>query len=75
MPNHWNFMLFYTLWDLCEFIFVFFVYVETKGPTLEDIAFIFDGDDAIAHLNIEQVEKEVELEVQQEHVHPKQAQV
>ncbi|KAG0646980.1 Lactose permease [Hyphodiscus hymeniophilus] len=58
-PKHWNFMLFYTLWDLCEFAFVYFVYVETKGPTLENIARIFDGDDAVAHIDLHQVEKEI----------------
>lgn len=63
MPNHWNLMLFYTLWDLCEFVFVYFVYVETKGPTLEEIAFIFDGDDAIARVDVDQLGKEVELQL------------
>lgn len=61
LPNHWNFMLFYTLWDAVEFVFVFFFYVETKGPTLEEIARIFDGDDAVAHIDFEQVEKEIHL--------------
>jgi sugar porter (SP) family MFS transporter len=59
LPNHWNFMLFYTLWDFCELIFVWFFYVETKGPTLEEISRIFDGDDAVAHIDLEQVEKEI----------------
>lgn len=51
-------MLFYTLWDFCELLFVYFFYVETKGPTLEEIARIFDGDDSVAHISLEQVEKE-----------------
>ncbi|KFY05147.1 hypothetical protein V491_09193 [Pseudogymnoascus sp. VKM F-3775] len=59
LPNHWNFMLFYTLWDLCELVFVYFFYVETNGPTLEQIAKIFDGDDAAAHIDLHQVEKEI----------------
>ncbi|KAI1074246.1 sugar transporter-like protein [Whalleya microplaca] len=59
LPNHWNFMLFYTLWDFCQLIFVYFFYVETKGPTLEEIAWIFDGVDAVANINIHQVEKEI----------------
>lgn len=67
LPNHWNFMLFYTLWDAVELIFVYYFYVETKGPTLEEIARIFDGDDAVAHLDLAQVEKETHL-VQQDFV-------
>ncbi|ORY61804.1 general substrate transporter [Pseudomassariella vexata] len=59
LPNHWNFMLFYTLWDFCELVFVYFFYVETKGPTLEEIARIFDGEHAVAHINIHQVEKDI----------------
>jgi sugar porter (SP) family MFS transporter len=59
LPQHWHFMLFYTIWDTCELIFVYFFYVETRGPTLEEIARIFDGDQAVAHLDIHQVEKEI----------------
>jgi len=59
LPNHWNFMLFYTLWDFVELVFVWFFYVETKGPTLEEIARIFDGDSAIAHIDMHQVEKDI----------------
>jgi sugar porter (SP) family MFS transporter len=61
LPHHWNFMLFYTLWDTLEAIFVYFFYVETKGPTLEEIARIFDGEDAVAHIDFDQVEKELQL--------------
>lgn len=59
LPHHWNFMLFYTLWDTVELVFVWFFYVETKGPTLEEIARIFDGDDAVAHIDLHQVEKDI----------------
>jgi hypothetical protein len=58
-PHHWNFMLFYTLWDVLEGVFVYFAYPETNGPTLEQIARIFDGDDAIAHIDLNQVEKDI----------------
>jgi sugar porter (SP) family MFS transporter len=68
LPNHWNFMLFYTLWDTVELVFVYFVYVETKGPTLEEIARIFDGEDAVAHIDLEQVEKETQIAHHEEHI-------
>jgi uncharacterized protein YfcZ (UPF0381/DUF406 family) len=41
---------------------VYFVYPETKGPTLEEISRIFDGDDAVAHVSMAVVEKEVHEE-------------
>ncbi|KFY23387.1 hypothetical protein V493_05895 [Pseudogymnoascus sp. VKM F-4281 (FW-2241)] len=48
------------LWDACELVFVYFFYVETNGPTLEQIAKIFDGEDAAtAHIDLHQVEKEI----------------
>ncbi|KAK5171499.1 uncharacterized protein LTR77_004644 [Saxophila tyrrhenica] len=59
LPKHWNFTLFYTLWICVELVFVYFVYVETKGPTLEEIARIFDGENAVAHIDLHQVEKDV----------------
>lgn len=55
-------MLFYTLWDTVELVFVWYLFVETKGPTLEEIAFIFDGKDAVVeHIDFAQVEKETQL--------------
>ncbi|KAI1437078.1 general substrate transporter [Xylaria sp. CBS 124048] len=61
LPKHWYFMLFYTAWDFLELCFVYFFYVETKGPTLEEVARIFDGMDAVANINIRQVEKEIRV--------------
>ena len=52
-------MLFYTLWDLCELVFVWFFYVETKGPTLEEVARIFDGDEGVANIDMHQVQKDI----------------
>lgn len=47
------------LWDLVELVFVWIFYVETNGPTLEQISRIFDGEDAVAHIDLHQVEKEI----------------
>ena len=52
-------MLFYTLWDTVEFGFVWFLYPETKGPTLEEVAKIFDGHDAVSHIDFGRTEKEL----------------
>lgn len=62
LPNHWNLALFYTLWITVELVFVYFVYPETKGPTLEEISRIFDGSDAVAHVDLHAIEKEIHEE-------------
>lgn len=60
LPKHWNLTLFYTLWICVELVFVYFFYIETKGPTLEEVAKLFDGEDAVAHVDMRTVEKEIE---------------
>lgn len=55
----WKLYLIYTCWIFAEFCFVYFMYVETRGPTLEELAKVIDGDEAeVAHVDIHQVEKE-----------------
>jgi hypothetical protein len=41
---------------------VYFVYPETKGPTLEEISRIFDGDAAVAHISMDAIEKDTHEE-------------
>jgi hypothetical protein len=51
--SEWKLYCVYTCWIAIELTFVYFFYVETRGPTLEEIARIFDGDNAevgIAHV-------------------------
>lgn len=49
-------------WIFLELCFVYFMYIETKGPTLEELAKIIDGDEAeVAHVDIRQVEKEAQI--------------
>ena len=62
LPHHWNLSLIYTIWIFIELLFVYFFYVETRGPTLEELARIFDGDDAaVANVDLQQVEKEIHI--------------
>ncbi|KAJ5970190.1 Major facilitator superfamily domain general substrate transporter [Penicillium vulpinum] len=42
----WKFYLVYVVWLVIETSIIFFLYPETKGPTLEDISHIFDGPKA-----------------------------
>lgn len=42
---------------------MYFFYPETKGLTLEEVAKVFDGDDAkVARMNVGDVKKELEVE-------------
>ncbi|PGH10752.1 hypothetical protein AJ80_07402 [Polytolypa hystricis UAMH7299] len=47
LPNHWMLSMIYAIWIFFELIFVYFFYVETRGPTLEELAKIFDGDEGV----------------------------
>jgi len=49
----------YTAWDVIEFVFVWLFYVETKGPTLEEIGEIFDGPRTGARIDMQQVQKQI----------------
>jgi len=52
-PN-WKLYTIYTCWIAFELVFVYFLYVETKGPMLEEIAKIFDGEEAeVGHVDSE----------------------
>ncbi|GAB1742231.1 hypothetical protein NU219Hw_g7788t1 [Hortaea werneckii] len=44
--SEWKLYCVYTAWIAIELVVVYFFYVETRGPTLEEIARIFDGDNA-----------------------------
>lgn len=51
----WKYYIFYCVWIGIELVVVYFWYVETKGPTLEEIAKIFDGDEAkVARVHIKE---------------------
>lgn len=42
----WKYYFVYIAILVIEVLCIYFLYIETKGPTLEEIARLFDGDDA-----------------------------
>lgn len=57
----WRFYLIWVPWVLVEIFVVWLVFPETKGPSLEEIAIIFDVPGAEG-LDVEKLEVEVEQE-------------
>jgi len=43
----WKYYIVYVAWLAVELTIIYFVYPETKGPTLEELAFLFEGKDAM----------------------------
>ncbi|KAI1431725.1 general substrate transporter [Xylaria sp. CBS 124048] len=67
--NHdWKLYIAYTFWIGIELIFVYFMYIETKGPTLEELVRVIDGEDAVApsRLSLDKIERETSNEAQVE---------
>ncbi|KFY94181.1 hypothetical protein V498_04002 [Pseudogymnoascus sp. VKM F-4517 (FW-2822)] len=63
----WKFYFVYIAILVLECLSIYFLFVETKGPTLEEIAHLFDGDDAniggkisadqkVSYINTEHIE-------------------
>lgn len=52
----WKFYIYYCVWVTIIFLVVYFFFVETAGPTLEELAYLFDGDVAKQQL-VEETEK------------------
>ncbi|KAL1983599.1 hypothetical protein VTN96DRAFT_10178 [Rasamsonia emersonii] len=42
----WKFYFFYVGWILVQLVVIYIFFIETKGPSLEQIALLFDGKDA-----------------------------
>ncbi|KAL2275844.1 hypothetical protein FJTKL_01515 [Diaporthe vaccinii] len=59
----WTLAMFYTILDFCYLVFVYFFYPETRGLTLEEVAKVFDGDNAkVARMNVRDVKRDLEIE-------------
>lgn len=42
----WKFYIYYCVWVTIIFIIVYFFFVETAGPTLEELTYLFEGESA-----------------------------
>ncbi|KAG6001719.1 hypothetical protein E4U54_001011 [Claviceps lovelessii] len=42
----WKLYVYYCVWVTCIFVVVYFFFVETAGPTLEELTYLFDGQEA-----------------------------
>ncbi|KAH7237983.1 hypothetical protein B0J15DRAFT_516557 [Fusarium solani] len=42
----WKFYIYYCVWVAIIFLVVYFFFVETSGPTLEELTYLFEGKDA-----------------------------
>jgi len=56
----WKFYTSYCLFLLFEIVFVYFFFPETANRTLEELAFLYEGDE-IRHQQEEEVEHEIEI--------------
>ncbi|KAH8645997.1 general substrate transporter [Tricladium varicosporioides] len=63
----WKFLLVYICWLAFEIVFIYFLFPETHGRTLEELSFLFEGKDN-AHRAVIAVEKEIDNEAHVEHV-------
>ena len=48
----WRFYIYYCVWAAVILVIVYFCFVETQGPSLEELALIFDGPAADRKLSI-----------------------
>lgn len=63
----WKFYFVYIAILVIECLTIYFLFVETKGPTLEEIARIFDGDEAAIGAK-ESVDEKTMVALQADHV-------
>ena len=65
----WKFYVYYCVWVAFIFLVVYFLFPETSGPTLEELAYLFEGEGAKQELaqKIEEVKEDVREEEKREH--------
>lgn len=64
----WKYMAIYCGWIAFELLFIFFMYPETQGRTLEELAFLFEDKD-FAERAVIAVEKEIHYGIKDDHDH------
>ncbi|KAJ5197727.1 uncharacterized protein N7498_006844 [Penicillium cinerascens] len=70
----WKYYLLYDCWLVVIFVTIYFLFVESRNTTLEEISVIFDGDDALVGGGVEMSRRERELdELKPSAVHFEQA--
>ncbi|KAH7131566.1 general substrate transporter [Dactylonectria estremocensis] len=59
----WKFYIYYCVWVAIIFLVVYFFFVETSGPTLEELAYLFEGKEEKQEMakKIELVKEEQEF--------------
>ncbi|PKS08620.1 hypothetical protein jhhlp_005007 [Lomentospora prolificans] len=57
----WRFYIYYCVWVAFIFLIVYFFFVETSGPTLEELTYLFEGKDAKQELA-----KEIEIKKEEQ---------
>ncbi|VUC30240.1 unnamed protein product [Clonostachys rosea] len=61
---HWKFYFVYIAVLVIECLVIYFFFVETRGPTLEEIAVLFDGKESAAALGKIQANSKIEESVE-----------
>lgn len=64
----WKYMAIYCGWITFELLFIFFMYPETQGRTLEELAFLFEDKD-LADQAVIAVENEIHYGIKGDHDH------
>lgn len=67
----WKFYCIFIPWVLVELVVLWFVFPETKGPSLEEIAFLFDGPDADLRRTNKEMQDVEHITIERAEVQPK----
>lgn len=57
----WKYYILYDCWLVVIFVTIYFLFVETKNVTLEEISTIIDGEDALVGGGVEMTKREREM--------------